>query len=48
MNGGGKSDSSIVPAKPPNKAVAAEVVEERGLIKGNSDGTTGPGLRAGL
>jgi group II intron reverse transcriptase/maturase len=37
MNGGGKSDSSVVPGKPPNKAgqPAAEVVEGRGLAKGN-------------
>jgi hypothetical protein len=37
MNGDGKSDSSIVPEKPPNKVtqVAAEVVEGRGLAKGN-------------
>jgi group II intron reverse transcriptase/maturase len=38
MPGHGKSDSPIVPAKPPNKAEpkAAEVVEGRGLAKGNS------------
>ena len=37
MNGHGKSDSSVVPRKPPNKAEgpAAEVVEGRGLAKGN-------------
>ncbi len=37
MNGQGKSDRPIVPAKPPNKAgsSAAEVVEGRGLAKGN-------------
>ena len=37
MNGDGKSDSSIVPEKPPNKAtqVVAEVVEGRELAKGN-------------
>ena len=37
-NGDGKSDSSVVPGKPPNKAgqPAAEVVEGRGLAKGNS------------
>ena len=37
MNGRGKSDSPIVPGKPPNKAEAsaAEVVEGRGLAKGN-------------
>ena len=38
MNDRGKSDSSVVPGKPPNKAEepAAEVVEGRGLAKGNS------------
>ncbi len=39
MDGGGKSDSPIVPEKPPNKAAAgaaAEGVEGRGLTKGNS------------
>ena len=38
MNGRGKSDSPIVPGKPPNKAgqPAAEAVEGRGLAKGNS------------
>jgi RNA-directed DNA polymerase len=38
MNGRGKSDSSVVPQKPPNKAraAAAEAVEGRGLAKGNS------------
>ncbi len=37
MHRGGKSDSPIVPGKPPNKAVGtvAEVVEGRGLAKGN-------------
>ena len=37
MHRGGKSDSPIVPVKPPNKAVetVAEVVEGRGLTKGN-------------
>ncbi len=37
MDGRGKSDSSVVPGKPPNKAEgpAAEVVEGRGLAKGN-------------
>jgi group II intron reverse transcriptase/maturase len=38
VNGRGKSDSPVVPPKPPNKAVgpAAEAVEGRGLAKGNS------------
>ena len=37
MYGRGKSDSPIVPGKPPNKveAPAAEAVEGRGLAKGN-------------
>jgi group II intron reverse transcriptase/maturase len=37
MNGHGKSDSPIVPERPPNNAgrPAAEVVEGRGLAKGN-------------
>jgi group II intron reverse transcriptase/maturase len=37
MNGQGKSDRSIVPTKPPNKArtAATEVVEGRGLAKRN-------------
>ena len=43
----GKSDSPVVPARPPNKAVAAEAAEERGLAEGNTDGPTRPGLRAG-
>jgi RNA-directed DNA polymerase len=38
MHGHGKSDSSIVPEKPPNKAgpEAKEVVEGRGLAKGKT------------
>ena len=49
MNEHGKSDSSVVPAKPPNKAgrPAAEVVEGRELAKGNTDDPTRPGHRAG-
>jgi group II intron reverse transcriptase/maturase len=47
MNGHGKSDSLVVPAKPPNKAPAAEVVEGRGLAEGNTDRPTRPGHRAG-
>ncbi|MFA4837460.1 MAG: group II intron reverse transcriptase/maturase, partial [Dehalococcoidia bacterium] len=35
MNGYGKSDSPILPKRPPNKALAAEGVEGRGLAKGN-------------
>src|SRR6516164_2978425 len=48
MHERGKSDSLVVPAKPPNKALAAEVVEGRGLAKGNMDDPTRPGRRAGL
>ncbi|HVH30586.1 MAG TPA: group II intron reverse transcriptase/maturase [bacterium] len=45
----GKSDSPVVPAKPSNKAVAAEGVEGRvRLTKGNTARTTGSGLRAGM
>ena len=45
----GKSDSPVVPTKPPNKAgrPAAEVVEERGLAEGNTDDPTRPGRSAG-
>ena len=35
MSGHGKSDSLIVPRKPPNKVQAAEEVEGRRLAKGN-------------
>jgi len=40
MHGHGKSDSSVVPEKPPNKTEGpvAEVVEGRGLAKGNLRG----------
>jgi RNA-directed DNA polymerase len=47
MNERGKSDSPVVPAKPPNKTSVAEVVEERGLAKGNTTSATHPGRRAG-
>jgi RNA-directed DNA polymerase len=51
MHEHGESDSSVVPAKPPNKALAAataaEVVEERELAEGNTDSTTRPGRSAG-
>ena len=47
MNERGKSDSPVVPAKPPNKTSVAEVVEERGLAKGNTAGKARPGHRAG-
>ena len=38
MHGHGKSDSSIVPERPPNEAgpEAKEAVEGRGLAKGNA------------
>jgi RNA-directed DNA polymerase len=49
MHERGKSDSPVVPAKPPNNAAlaAAETVEERGLAKGNAASKTRPGRRAG-
>lgn len=47
MHERGKSDSPVVPAKPPNKTSVAEVVEERGLAKGNTAGKARPGHRAG-
>src|SRR6266581_841263 len=49
MNEHGKSDSPVVPAKPPNKAAsaAAEVVEGRGLAEGNTASKTRPGRSAG-
>ncbi len=47
MNEHGKSDSPVVPAKPLNKAQAAEAVEGRGLAKGNTARPTRPGRRAG-
>ena len=49
MNERGKSDSPVVPANLPNKAmhVVAEAGEERGLAKGNTTDLTCPGRRAG-
>ena len=49
MNGRGKSDGPVVPAKPPNNAgrPAAEVVEERGSAKENTASKTRPGHSAG-
>jgi RNA-directed DNA polymerase len=47
MNERRKSDSPVVPAKPPNKTSVAEVVEERGLAKGNTARPTRPGRSAG-
>jgi len=47
MHEGGKSDRSVVPANPPNKAAAAEVGEERERAKGNMASEPRPGLSAG-
>src|SRR5579875_101040 len=49
MNGHGKSDGRIVPAKLASNAVEAvtEPVEERRPAKGNTDDPTRPGRRAG-
>ena len=49
MNERGKSDSPVVPVKPPNNAAsaAAEVVEGRRLAEGNTTSKTRPGHRAG-
>jgi RNA-directed DNA polymerase len=47
MNERGKSYGSIVPAKPPNKAMAAEVVEGRDPAKGNTASKSRAGRRAG-
>ena len=47
MNGYGKSDRPVVPAKPLNKTAVAEAAEERGLAKGNAASETRPGRRAG-
>jgi RNA-directed DNA polymerase len=50
MDGRGKSDGPVVPAKPPNNAASAgaEVVEGRGPAKGNAASETRPGRRAGV
>jgi RNA-directed DNA polymerase len=49
MDGRGKSDGPVVPAKPPNKPglPGAEAVEGRGSAKGNAVGETRSGRRAG-
>lgn len=49
MHERGKSDSPVVPAKPPNNAAraAAEAVEGRGLAKGNAASNTRPGRGTG-
>ena len=50
MNGRGKSDGPVVPAKPPNKLgePGAEVVEGRGPAEGNTASETRPGRSAGM
>ena len=50
MDGRGKSDGRVVPAKPPNKPApaGAEVVEGRRPAEGNVAGKTRSGHRAGL
>jgi hypothetical protein len=51
MNERGKSDRPVVPVKPPNKPVVeagAEVVEGRGLPKGNAGSEPRSGRSAGL
>ncbi len=49
MNERGKSDGPVVPAKPSNNTgrPVAEVVEGRGLAKGNAASNTHPGRSAG-
>lgn len=49
MNGRGKSDGPVVPAKPVNKAAraVAESAEESGSTKGNTASKTRPGRSAG-
>jgi RNA-directed DNA polymerase len=47
MHGYGKSDRSVVPANPPNKAAAAGAGEERERAKGNAASETRSGHRAG-
>jgi RNA-directed DNA polymerase len=49
MNGHGRSDGRVVPAKPPNNAAraVAEVVEGRRSAEGNTDRPTRPGRSAG-
>ena len=47
MHGYGQSDGPVVPANLLNKAAAAEVGEERGPARGNTDGETSAGLGAG-
>src|SRR5574342_704621 len=48
MYGYGQSDGPVVPANPPNKASVAEVGEERGPAKGNTDRPPPAGRSAGV
>ncbi len=50
VNGGGKSDRPVLPAKPPNKPAlaGAEVAEGRGLPEGNTASETRAGHSAGM
>jgi RNA-directed DNA polymerase len=48
MHERGKSDDRVVPAKPPNNLVGAEVVEGRRSAEGNAASKTRPGRSAGL
>jgi hypothetical protein len=48
MNGHGQSDRSVVPANPPNKAMAAEAGEERERAKGNTASEHAPDAAPGL
>jgi RNA-directed DNA polymerase len=47
MHEHGKSDSPVVPANAPNKAPAAEVGEERGLVKGTRPAKRAPDTEPG-
>jgi len=47
MNERGKSDSPVVPAKPPNKTSVAEVVEERGWPRGTRPANRVPDTEPG-
>ena len=47
MDGGGKSDWSVVPASLPNEAAAEEAGEERDRVLGNTGSETSPGRSAG-
>jgi RNA-directed DNA polymerase len=47
MNGHGQPDRFVVPANPPDKAMAAEAGEERERTRGNTGSETRPGHSAG-